>query len=48
METGTGLIRGLIHAKACGCDLINLSYGESYMYDNEGRVMELITEFVER
>jgi len=48
METGTGLVRALNHAKDMGCDLINLSYGESYTYENTGRVIEMITEFVNR
>lgn len=48
METGTGLIRALNHAKDMGCDLINLSYGESFTFDNTGRVMEMISEFVNR
>ena len=48
METGAGLVRGLIVAKENNCDLINLSYGESYLYPNVGRFVELASEFVDR
>jgi tripeptidyl-peptidase-2 len=48
METGTGLMRALIVAKENRCDLINLSYGESYLYPNIGRFVEMASEFVNR
>jgi tripeptidyl-peptidase II len=48
METGTSLMRALIVAKDNGCDLINLSYGESYLYPNIGRFVEVASEFVNR
>jgi tripeptidyl-peptidase II len=48
METGAGLVRGLLVAKENNCDLINLSYGESYLYPNVGRFVELASEFVNR
>ncbi|EKX54447.1 tripeptidyl peptidase II [Guillardia theta CCMP2712] len=48
METGTSLIRALKVAKDNGCQLINLSYGESFVHDKSGRVPELINEFVNK
>jgi tripeptidyl-peptidase-2 len=32
METGVGLMRGLIDAVRCGCNVINMSYGGEYEY----------------
>ena len=48
METGSGLVRALMVAKENGCDLINLSYGESHLYPNIGRFVQLAAEFVTR
>ncbi|KAL7541337.1 hypothetical protein ACHAXR_010827 [Thalassiosira sp. AJA248-18] len=45
-ETGTGLIRALIAAKKYGCDLINLSYGESSWQFNSGRVSKVFAAAV--
>ena len=36
METGTGLIRGLVEAVKRGCNVINMSYGEATSWDNYG------------
>ncbi|EDV19912.1 uncharacterized protein TRIADDRAFT_61672 [Trichoplax adhaerens] len=47
METGPGIVRGLIASKNYGCDLINMSYGEACQKPNEGRIMELCNEFVD-
>jgi len=48
METGVGLVRALIAARDNGCQLINMSYGESFVHDKGGRFAELASEFVER
>ena len=47
-ETGTGLVRALIAAKAAGCDLINLSYGEPYWQADKGRVAQTFTDAVHK
>uniref|UniRef100_A0A7S3WM75 tripeptidyl-peptidase II n=1 Tax=Emiliania huxleyi TaxID=2903 RepID=A0A7S3WM75_EMIHU len=47
-ETGTGLVRALIAAKARGCDLINLSYGEPAWQHDSGRVAETFTAAVRK
>ena len=46
METGTGLVRGLLAALHNKCDLINLSYGEDSHIPNTGRFAELTNELV--
>ena len=43
-ETGTGLVRALIAAHEYGCDLINLSYGESYYQPDAGRVAQTFSD----
>jgi len=48
METGTAVVRALIAAKQTGCDLINMSFGESYIHSSGGRFEQLAAEFVER
>ncbi|KAL1508071.1 hypothetical protein AB1Y20_007665 [Prymnesium parvum] len=45
-ETGTGLVRALIAAKAYQCDLINLSYGEPAWQHDKGRVSATLTAAV--
>lgn len=45
MQTGTGLVRGLIAAKNAKCDIINMSYGEPVAFLG-GRFAELATELV--
>ena len=47
-ETGTGLVRALIAAKAAGCDLINLSYGEPFWRGERGRVAQTFTDAVRK
>ncbi|MDB4491434.1 S8 family serine peptidase [bacterium] len=46
METGSAIIRGLEVARAHGCQLINMSYGEPTRLPNRGRVLEKINELV--
>lgn len=46
METGSAVIRGLEVARAHGCQLINMSYGEPTRLPNRGRVLEKINELV--
>jgi len=48
METGVGLVRALIAARDNGCQLINMSYGESFIHEKGGRFAQLASEFVER
>ncbi|CAI9260290.1 unnamed protein product [Lactuca saligna] len=48
METGTGLTRALIAVVEHKCDLINMSYGESTMFPNYGRFVELVDEVVNK
>ena len=46
METGPGLIRGLVEAVKRGCHVINMSYGEAASWDDYGefvRQAEIIT-----
>ena len=47
-ETGTGLIRGLIHAINAGCHLINMSFGEATSLPHTGRIGELLEEAIHR
>lgn len=37
METGTGLMRGLVAVLQHKADIINMSYGEPTAYPNQGR-----------
>ncbi|GLC44539.1 hypothetical protein PLESTB_000062200 [Pleodorina starrii] len=46
METGTGVVRGLIAARQHGAHLINMSYGEPTTTPNVGRFISLATELV--
>ncbi|KAG2434097.1 hypothetical protein HXX76_007824 [Chlamydomonas incerta] len=48
METGTGVVRGLIAARQHGAHLINMSYGEPTTTPNAGRFIELATELVRK
>lgn len=46
METSVGLIRALIQAVKCGCNIINMSYGEAAEWDNDGAFVRLAEEIV--
>jgi tripeptidyl-peptidase-2 len=48
METGAGLIRGLTCVVRNKCDLVNMSYGEPTSRPNGGRLLELLSELVDR
>ncbi|KAG2491863.1 hypothetical protein HYH03_009817 [Edaphochlamys debaryana] len=48
METGVGVVRGLIAARQHGAHLINMSYGEPTTTPNAGRFIELATELVRK
>ena len=41
-------MRALIAAKAAGCDLINLSYGEPFWRAEGGRVAQTFTDAVRK
>jgi tripeptidyl-peptidase-2 len=47
-ETGTGMIRGLIHAINAGVHLINMSFGEATSLAHAGRIGELLEEAIHR
>ena len=40
METGVGLVRGLIEAVKRGCHIVNMSYGEATSWDNYGEYVK--------
>lgn len=46
METGVGLYRALLHSRALGVDVINMSYGEATAVDNSGFFAALAEELV--
>jgi len=46
METGTGLIRGIIEAIRLKVDIINMSYGEASSIPNSGRISDWIKSAV--
>ncbi|KJE96994.1 tripeptidyl-peptidase 2 [Capsaspora owczarzaki ATCC 30864] len=48
METGTAFVRGLTHALKRKVDLINLSYGEPTSLCEQGRIIELCSEIVNK
>ena len=41
-------MRALIAAKAAGCDMINLSYGEPFWQAEGGRVAQTFTDAVRK
>eukprot|EP00899_Mesostigma_viride_P019360 jgi/Mesvir1/27425/Mv25036-RA.1 len=47
LETGTGIVRGLIACLENDCDLINMSFGEPISHPDTGRVIELCNELVD-
>ena len=47
-ETGTGLVRALIAAKAAGCQLANLSFGEPFYEPEGGRVHAAFSDAVRK
>jgi tripeptidyl-peptidase-2 len=48
METGAGLVRGLKAVIRNRCDLINMSYGEPTSTPNQGRLISLFEEVVNK
>eukprot|EP00051_Salpingoeca_urceolata_P014677 m.187358 g.187358 ORF g.187358 m.187358 type:complete len:1260 (+) comp18155_c0_seq12:47-3826(+) len=48
METGTGLVRGLIATLENKCDVINMSYGEASSVADVGRFIQLAEEVVNK
>jgi tripeptidyl-peptidase-2 len=48
METGVGLTRAIIEAVKRKCDIINMSYGESTQWDNQGQFVELANKMVNK
>lgn len=46
METGTGLLRGLLAAKRAGAHVINMSYGEAAARSTDGRFVQALEELV--
>ena len=46
METGSAVLRALQVARARGCHLINMSYGEPTRLPNQGRIIDLTNELV--
>jgi tripeptidyl-peptidase-2 len=48
METGVGLMRGLIEAVKRGCHIINMSYGEATAWDNYGPFVQLANQLVHK
>ncbi len=48
METGPGLLRGVIAAAEAGCDLVNMSYGEQTSSPNFGRFVEYAQSLVRK
>ena len=48
METGTGMVRGMIAALRSGCDLVNMSYGEATRHPNVGRFISVARDMVHK
>ncbi len=48
METGAGLVRGLVAAQRNKCDLINMSFGEPTRVPDQGRLPDLFSRLVNR
>jgi hypothetical protein len=48
METGTALVRAAAAAAAARVDVVNMSFGEATAVCNSGRVVEVLTDLVER
>jgi tripeptidyl-peptidase-2 len=46
METGTGLLRGLLAAKRAGAHVINMSYGEATARCRDGRFVQALEDLV--
>ena len=46
MESGAALARALIAAKRCGCDVLNLSYGEAASLPDAGAFAAKATQLV--
>ena len=47
METGTGLVRGVIAAARAKCDIINLSFGEATEVPDVGHLVETFNKCVD-
>lgn len=48
METGTGLVRGVLAAVRAKADIINLSFGEAAQEPNIGHLIEVFRDAVDR